>query len=117
MKQCHQCGAPWDGGGKKQPGVKDICDNCSAYLHCCLNCRYYDPSAHNECYIPTTEWVGDKAACNFCDEFEFADAAAETTDDQAGDQARNALDSLFGDSQESGKDADKLDNFKKLLGE
>jgi len=117
MKQCHRCGAPWDGGGKKQPGVKDICDNCSAYLHCCLNCRYYDPSAHNECYIPTTDWVGDKEACNFCDEFEFAVRVDDKTNSNAGDDARSALDSLFGGSEEDSGQSDKLDNFKKLFGD
>jgi hypothetical protein len=117
MKRCHQCGAVWDGKGKKQPGPKDICDKCSAYLHCCLNCRYYDPSAHNQCYIPTTEWVGDKAGGNFCDEFEFADRTAEKGNADAGHEARNALDSLFGGDKDASTDADKLDDFKKLFGE
>ncbi len=117
MKRCHECGAAWEGGGKKQPGPKDICGNCSAYLHCCLNCRYYDPTVHNECYIPTTEWVGDKAGGNFCDEFELADRVTEKTDAQAGDRARNALDSLFGGSEDTASGSDKLDDFKKLFGD
>ena len=117
MKYCHRCGSEWDGGGKKQPGPKDICGSCSGYLHCGLNCRYYEPSAHNQCYIPTTEWVGDKAGCNFCDEFEFADRSTEKTGGQAGDQARNALDSLFGGSDESTRNLDKLDDFRKLFGD
>ncbi|HOF38964.1 MAG TPA: hypothetical protein PLD73_02750 [Candidatus Hydrogenedentes bacterium] len=117
MRQCHRCGAPWDGGGKRQPGSKDVCGACSAYLHCCLNCRFYEPGAHNECYIPNTEWVGDKTACNFCDEFEFADRSTAPSDAQAGEQARNALDSLFGDSENRAPDSERLDEFRKLFGD
>ncbi|HPO15455.1 MAG TPA: hypothetical protein PLI09_18580 [Candidatus Hydrogenedentes bacterium] len=97
---------------KRQPGVKEFCAQCSAYLHCCLNCRFHDPSLHNECKIPNTEWVGDRKGANFCDEFEFADTipggnASETKKDQA----RQALDGLFGGSAPKPKTLDDL--FKK----
>ncbi len=116
MKQCHACGAVWEDEVKKQPGPKDICGGCSAYLHCCLNCLYYEPGVHNDCYIPTTEWVGDKAGCNFCDEFTFADAADAGTETRPGDSARNALDELFGGGDES-NDSGSLDDFKRLFGD
>lgn len=97
MKRCHQCGKEWV-SEKKQPGVKEFCDACAAYLHCCLNCRFYDPHAHNGCSIPTTDWVGDKAGPNFCDEFEFADSQTAVAQDTAQAEARRRLDSLFGPS-------------------
>ena len=115
MKPCHHCGAAWDGGGKRQPGPRDICGACSAYLHCCLNCRFYEPGAHEECYIPIAEWVGDKAGGNFCDEFEFADREPGPSGAGAGEQARTALDRLFGDAGDRAPESDRLDTFRKLL--
>ena len=94
---CHKCGAPWE-SDKRQPGFKETCTGCSAYLHCCKNCRFHTPSAHNQCYIPNTEYVADRKGLNFCEEFEFrsgpvkSDANAEKQQ-----EARNKLDALFGE--------------------
>ena len=96
-KNCHKCRTDWEPGERLQPAFKETCVRCNAYLHCCKNCRHRRPSMHNQCYIPNTEWVGDRAGANFCEEFEFATtdpAAAETT--PAGEGARAALDALFG---------------------
>lgn len=112
MRVCHRCGTPWD-SIKRVPGVKEFCERCSAYLHSCLNCRHYNPSYHNQCAIPTTDWVGDKEGANFCDEFEFKDAA-QPADNTPSTAARNALDSLFGDAKPP-SEAEKLDQFKKLF--
>lgn len=115
MKCCHRCEAEWV-SDKREPGVKDICSECSAYLHCCLNCRFYDPSYHNQCQIGTTEWVGDKEACNFCDEFEFADAEQMVGRDGQASQAREAFDKLFGASEHK-KAEDRLNDFKRIFGD
>jgi hypothetical protein len=72
MKKCHQCGEPWEGTPGAQPGRNETCAKCGADLHCCLNCKLYDASAHNQCLSRTTEFVKDKDRRNFCDEFEFA---------------------------------------------
>lgn len=111
MKRCHKCGTPWV-SEKKQPAVKDYCENCTAYLHCCKNCRFYDPSRHNECQIGTTEWVGDREGANFCDEFEFKDSEAQSKDTAKSAKAKDALDNLFGGEHEA---APGLDDFKKLF--
>lgn len=115
MKKCHRCGAEWD-SVKRVPGVKEFCAKCSAYLHCCLNCRHHNPAYHNQCAIPNTDWVGDKAGANFCDEFEFKDAEALSKDANAAGSARSALDNLFGDAA-APSDSEKLDQFKKLFGD
>jgi hypothetical protein len=115
MRTCHRCGRPWD-SEKKTPGVKEICENCSSYLHACLNCRFYEPKLHNQCAIPNTEWVGDKAGANFCDEFEFRDAQAAMKDRGAATSARQTLDSLFGDAGNESK-PDALDALKRLFDE
>jgi hypothetical protein len=114
MKRCHKCGTPWI-SETKTPGVKECCETCSAYLHCCLNCRYYEPTAHNQCYIPTTDWVADKEGANFCDEFVFRDTeeVEDTTAEQ--DAARSALDGLFGG--QNGAQKKGLEDFQRLFGE
>ncbi|NUM52623.1 MAG: hypothetical protein HUU46_03165 [Candidatus Hydrogenedentes bacterium] len=115
MRKCHRCGAEWD-SIKRVPGVKEFCEKCSAYLHCCLNCKHHNPAYHNQCAIPNTDWVGDKAGANFCDEFEFKDATAPAQSTSATQTARNALDGLFGDTAPP-SEAEKLDQFKKLFGD
>ncbi len=96
MKRCHRCGAEWT-GEKRQPGVKEYCEQCSAYLHCCMNCRFHRPHAHNECQVPNSEWVGDRKGGNFCGDFEFLDMTLEGGEDEKNDKARDALAGLFGD--------------------
>jgi len=71
---------------------------------------------HNQCAIPTTDWVGDKEGANFCDEFVFRDASADTKDRDVATTARKTLDSLFDDRGDETK-PDALDAFKKLFGE
>lgn len=113
MKQCHKCGAEWT-DTLKQPGPKDFCTHCTAFLHCCKNCRFFAPGRHNQCQIPNTEWVGDRAGLNFCDEFEFADQLTDTKHPPKQDESLNAL---FGDVSSSPRNReDAKDNFEKLFG-
>lgn len=92
MKKCHSCEIPWDGEGT--PGFKITCEGCGAYLHSCKNCRLHDPTAHNECFSPTSEWVADREGPNWCDEFEFrkADPKEMKKDSRS---AKDAWDRLF----------------------
>ena len=96
MKRCYQCGTEWR--KEKRPLPRDVCERCSAYIHCCLNCKFYDEHAHNHCKIPATEWVGNAEKSNFCDDFTFADRPAE--DPQAGETegARETWEQLWRDS-------------------
>ncbi|HVZ79972.1 MAG TPA: hypothetical protein VHE12_04125 [bacterium] len=71
MRKCHACGKPWEGTPGSQPGRNETCAGCGADLHCCRNCRLYDPSVHNQCLSRTTEPVREKDKRNFCDEFEM----------------------------------------------
>jgi hypothetical protein len=115
MKRCHKCGSEWI-SEKKQPAVKEYCAVCTAYLHCCLNCRFHDPHAHNQCYIPNTEWVSDRAGGNFCDEFEFADRDATAPASMGKQRAHEALKGLFGDVDDEGIKKGP-DDFKELFGD
>ena len=114
MRQCHKCGAEWV-SEKKRPAFSEYCDQCSAYLHCCKNCRFYEPGAHNDCRIGTTEWVADKARGNYCDEFEFADTT-KTSDSSRKSAGGEAFDSLFDGTLDSEKKQEKSD-FDSLFGD
>ena len=48
---------------------QETCPFCQAFLHCCLNCSFYDKFAHNECKEPQAEWVNEKDMGNFCEYF------------------------------------------------
>ena len=115
MRQCYKCGKEWV-SDKKQPSFKEFCDDCSAYLHCCLNCRFYDKHAHNHCRIPTTEWVADREGPNFCEDLEFADAAVESAGNEEKRNALDAFDALFDESPEGAPHKGPTD-FKKLFGD
>ncbi len=88
---CHSCGASEGIDGK--PGRQDTCSQCQAYLRCCLNCRFYQPSAYNECSEPAADRVVDKAQGNFCDFFEVSIEASTSSSDA--EQAKEQLATLF----------------------
>ncbi len=115
MKRCHKCGKEWV-SDKRQPGVKEFCPDCTAYFHCCKNCRFHDLRAHNQCFIPNTESVADRIGCNFCDEFEFKDTSADSGRNEGKqEKARDALSEVLGgkvDRTEEGRGA-----FDKLFGD
>jgi hypothetical protein len=90
MGTCHHCGTSITDA----VGFRATCPVCQSYLHCCLNCRLYSPSAHNHCLSSTTEYVRDVQAANFCEEFDFV-ARPKAVDASA--KAKSAFDKLFGD--------------------
>lgn len=107
MRICHHCKTPWD-SEKRQPGVKEYCIACSAWLHCCLNCRFHERGRPNQCQIPNTEAVADRAGANFCDEFAFREAAATQAKGQDETAVRDTIRTLFGDSPSPAVDAQQL---------
>ena len=82
MKTCHACGAAW--GEKHEPGRNETCMKCGADMHCCLNCRVYDPMKARSCASMTTDPPSDKEAANSCEEFQMADRhrAQQSQDDR-----------------------------------
>ena len=74
----------------------EMCPACSAALHCCLNCRFYDPTSHNQCNEPQAEWVRDKEKANYCDYFEPRPADLPSSKRETPtDDARKKWDELF----------------------
>lgn len=75
-------------------GRLDTCPNCSAYLHSCRNCRFWSPSAHNQCTENQGEFIRDREAGNFCGFFQFR-VMGEDNSSQI-DSAKARLEALFG---------------------
>ncbi len=90
--RCYACSAVSEFDGVVPRRAE--CATCGAFLHCCRNCKFYDPSAYNECRESSAERVVDKEAANFCDF--FAPAAGEAGDRAStGSAARGDLEKLF----------------------
>lgn len=90
---CHHCGR--DIGSIERVGRRDACLRCGADLHCCLNCRFYDPAYHNQCREPQAERQVDKQVGNFCDYFSFRSGRRAGESTAANDRARDQLSALF----------------------
>jgi hypothetical protein len=88
---CHQCG--YDIGPLQRIGRRDACLRCGADLHCCVNCSFFAPTAHNQCREPHAERQVDKTVGNFCDFFAFH-IGRPVTDPPSAD-ARTRLEALF----------------------
>ena len=81
MKSCQKCGQEWT--RRESPGFKEACPGCTSYLHSCLNCKFYNPTA-DRCSSVTAECTGDRASLNYCEEYQFRD-----TPNHAGRRASN----------------------------
>ena len=90
--RCWSCNHELDMTVKVQR--RDSCPACDADLHCCKNCRFWDPGYHNECRENTAHFIRDREKANFCMSFEFK----STTDADAAEanDARSRLEALFG---------------------
>lgn len=70
--KCCKCGVEQELKGKLSFRAK--CDHCNAWLHCCINCKNYQPGLSNDCKIPGTESNPNREAMNFCEDFELLGA-------------------------------------------
>jgi hypothetical protein len=88
---CWTCGTLLQEGLGKL-SFRAVCDRCGAALHCCQNCKYYKVGRPNDCMVPGTEWVADRSANNFCEEFSPLGKPPSSTKD---DSAKKRFDDLF----------------------
>ena len=89
---CHRCATGHRVEGPLSRGA--LCNGCGVELRCCLNCRFYDPRAYNECGEPAAERVVEKAEVNFCDHFKAGRSASGSRPTRASDAAGD-LEALF----------------------
>ena len=88
---CHQC--------QKQHPFSDIvpfraeCDACSADLHACLACRFYDRYVENQCREDQADPVATKDRRNLCEYFK--PLGKDAGDDEA-TRAKARLAAAFG---------------------
>ena len=94
MKRCFSCHNELQ--LKEAPGRRDTCPKCGIDLHCCFNCRFYSPTASQQCQIPTVESVKNKNMANFCDEFKLREFHDQQPTSQT-EQAKKRLEDLFRD--------------------
>lgn len=76
------------------------CPICSADLHSCLNCKFYDESSHYQCKETISELVKDKERQNFCDyfvekQYDLTSDNSSKSADEVKKSARDAFNSLF----------------------
>lgn len=87
------------------------CDACGAALHCCRNCKYYHPGRPNECDVPGTDFIVDRAKANLCEEFKLR--APDTAPPK---QAVSDVESrLFGSSEAPPTNQSPQDKFRALF--
>lgn len=72
---------------------RTTCAACNADQHVCVNCRYYAPGKPNDCLVPGTDYVRDREAMNFCDDFKVK------TDIAKPPQEKKKFNSLFKDDE------------------
>lgn len=92
MSACHRCGTAI---GLERIGVRDVCEGCGAWLHCCRNCEFYEPGAHNDCREPAAEMVADKEQGNFCEYFRPSRRSASSSAPDRAAEAKEKLEKLF----------------------
>ena len=75
---------------------RDQCPECSAELHVCRMCQYFDRSVPRQCREDGAEDVTEKARANFCDWFKPSARAFDPREKAEADAAGDALAALFG---------------------
>ncbi len=68
---CYKCDHVLDLSEETKIYRQDECDKCSAYIHCCKMCVYYDEHSYNECREPIAQRIVDKEKANFCDNYKL----------------------------------------------
>jgi hypothetical protein len=98
MGYCFHCGYKFP--EDHIPGREDLCPKCSSAVHCCLNCEFYDETAHNKCREPASEWVADREGANFCSFFKLRKGTGEKgADKKRKKELKDKWDKLFGESK------------------
>lgn len=95
MASCFRCGAELPEKIFRQT----LCESCGTDAKVCLNCTFYDPTAHWECRETIPEAVREKDRANFCDYFKPSSrsgSAAGKRSEQS-ERARDSFSRLFGD--------------------
>ncbi|HSX03582.1 MAG TPA: hypothetical protein VLG76_02510 [Rhabdochlamydiaceae bacterium] len=88
---CWSCGTELPDPTWGKLSFRATCDRCNAALHCCKNCKYYQPGSPNDCRVPGTDWVRDRSATNLCEEFGLMDKVSSSKSNNS----KQRFDDLF----------------------
>ena len=97
MANCFRCGGLLDPAERVYRNT--LCPHCSADVKVCVNCTFFDSTAHWQCRETIPEEVRDKERANFCDYFVLAsggDGSQIKREEEKKNEARRSFDSLFG---------------------
>ena len=101
---CWHCGASL--AGLPLPlGRRDECPGCTASLHACRLCDFYDTGTSKDCREPMADEVTDKESANFCDYFRPRAGLSGGQDPEAA-KARARLEAVFGGGASGGGSTD-----------
>ena len=95
--QCWKCETPIGLAPHSRVSRNDSCSHCHSDLHVCKNCRFHDPTVHNQCRETQAEWVSDRERANFCDFFSPSATTAGASPRATAQDAKSAFDRLFED--------------------
>lgn len=87
---CPSCGAP--ASFSELVPFRAECEKCTADLHVCVACRFYDRYVENECRETEADPVAKKDRANLCEYFKPRGAAVV----DASAEAKKKLEALFG---------------------
>ena len=93
MKSCFRCGKAVEIG--RTVARTDVCPHCDGDLRCCLNCKFYDRFAHQQCREPQAEFVSQKEKANFCDYIIFRDSTGGGKQKGSSSPSKEKLEQLF----------------------
>lgn len=79
--RCAQCGNTLPASVTEIEADSE-CPHCSADLHTCKHCAYFDPGSRFECTQPIQERVAKKDERNLCPEFEPRTTVEKATSSQ-----------------------------------
>jgi hypothetical protein len=94
--RCWKCGTDQEDPPGGKLSFRATCIKCHSWLHCCKNCKNYQPGLPNDCKIPGTEYIPDREANNFCEEFQLLGVAPPSKKDPK-NLAKEIEKRLFGD--------------------
>lgn len=86
---------------------RDECPACTADVHVCRMCIYFDGQVPRQCIEDGAEEVSDKLKVNFCDWFKPSATAFDPVMAAQESQAKSDLATLFGDEPRKKPDTGK----------
>jgi hypothetical protein len=73
-------------------GFRDVCPSCNAYLHSCVNCRFY---VNENCIESQAEKVKDPEGQNYCEWFKPREGQQRDAGQVKGQSGRSEAEEMW----------------------